>query len=274
MNIALAALTVAAASAIAITAMLLVRRRAPDGGFFNDGDRAAGFFGVLATGFAVLLGFIVFLAFASYDTSRAGAETEALVVVQQVETAQFLPEDATRALTGELACYARYVVEREWPLMEEGGLDDNLNPWGIAMFETFRMVQTASPEQEAAYAKWMDQTSDREQARQDRVHGAEGILPWPLWLALFLMAGLIFVFMLCFADSGERAFIQALLIGTVTAVIASTLLVIMMLERPFSSDPGGLQPTAMERSLDIIEEVAGVGTLGEPPCDDSGAPLA
>ena len=52
--------------------MLLVRRKAPDGGYFNDGDRAAGVFGVLATGFAVLLGFIVFLAFASYDASRAG----------------------------------------------------------------------------------------------------------------------------------------------------------------------------------------------------------
>jgi hypothetical protein len=33
-------------------------------------------FGVLATGFAVLLGFVVFLAFASYDGSRAGAEDE------------------------------------------------------------------------------------------------------------------------------------------------------------------------------------------------------
>jgi hypothetical protein len=46
-----------------------------------DGDRAAGVFGVLATGFAVLLGFIVFLSFTSYDQSRTGAETEARMVV-------------------------------------------------------------------------------------------------------------------------------------------------------------------------------------------------
>jgi hypothetical protein len=49
---------------------LLVRRKAPDGGYFNDGDRAAGVFGVLATGFSVLLGFIVFLAFETYDGAR------------------------------------------------------------------------------------------------------------------------------------------------------------------------------------------------------------
>ena len=57
--------------------MLLVRRSAPEGSYFEDGDRAAGVFGVLATGFAVLIGFVVFLSFESYDTSRSGAETEA-----------------------------------------------------------------------------------------------------------------------------------------------------------------------------------------------------
>jgi hypothetical protein len=57
-------------------------------------------FGALATGFSVLLGFIVFLAFSSYDESRTGAETEALVVVQQFETAQFLPPAAGRQLGG------------------------------------------------------------------------------------------------------------------------------------------------------------------------------
>jgi hypothetical protein len=79
------------ATAVAIAAMLLVRRRAPEGSYFNDGDRAAGVFGVLATGFAVLMGFVVFLALTSYDAARSGAEAEALVVAQTVETAQFVP---------------------------------------------------------------------------------------------------------------------------------------------------------------------------------------
>ena len=90
--------------------MLLVRRTAPDGSYFNDGDRAAGVFGVLATGFSVLLGFVVFLAFTSYDAARAGAETEATVVAQQVETAQLFPPDVADQLSGELVCYARSVA--------------------------------------------------------------------------------------------------------------------------------------------------------------------
>ena len=53
---------------------------------------AAGVFGVLAAGFAIMLGFVIFLAFERYDAARSGAEQEALFVVQQFETAQLLPK--------------------------------------------------------------------------------------------------------------------------------------------------------------------------------------
>jgi hypothetical protein len=61
------------ATALGVGAMLLVRRTAPEGSYFEDGDRAAGVFGVLATGFAVLLGFVVFLASSSCSSSRTAA---------------------------------------------------------------------------------------------------------------------------------------------------------------------------------------------------------
>jgi hypothetical protein len=50
MSVAWASAIIVAVAAGAIAAMLLVRRRAPEGSYFEDGDRAAGVFGVLATG--------------------------------------------------------------------------------------------------------------------------------------------------------------------------------------------------------------------------------
>src|SRR5688572_10753050 len=141
MNLAVGALITAAVTAVAVAAMLFVRRRAPEGSYFSDGDRASGVFGVLATGFSVLLGFIVFLAFSSYDRSRTGGEVEALVVAQQVETAQFFPAAAGAELTGELVCYARSVVHGEWERMEDGTIGDSVNPWGVALFRTLQTVQ-------------------------------------------------------------------------------------------------------------------------------------
>jgi hypothetical protein len=94
MNLLWAILVTSAVAGVAIAALLVVRRRAPEGGYFNDGDRAAGVFGVLATGFSVLLGLVVFLAFSSYDQARSGAEAEALLIAQQYETAQLMPPSA------------------------------------------------------------------------------------------------------------------------------------------------------------------------------------
>jgi Protein of unknown function (DUF4239) len=274
MNIALAILIVVVATGLAIGAMLWVRRTAPEGSYFNDGDRAAGVFGVLATGFAVLLGFVVFLAFTSYDTARAGAESEAQIVAQQVETAQLLPSPASEELTSELICYARSVAGVQWDRMEAGTLGDDLNPWATRLFQTLQTVDPQTPAEEAAFGKWLDERSAREDARNDRIHGARGVIPLPLWMVLFFTSALIFVFMLFFADSGERRTVQALLMGTVIAVVASTLLLLQFLDNPFHSGAGGLRPDAMERTLVVIDQELGASRLQlQLPCDARGIAL-
>src|SRR3954467_5422777 len=144
MSVAWASGIIVGVAAGAIAAMLLVRRRAPEGSYFEDGDRAAGVFGVLATGFAVLAGFVVFLTFESYDTSRSGAEAEARIVAEQFETVQFLPAPARERLSGELVCYARNVVRYEWPRMTSGSLGTAPNRWGVALFRGLRGTHARS----------------------------------------------------------------------------------------------------------------------------------
>jgi hypothetical protein len=266
-------LITAGATALAVTVMLLVRRRAPEGSYFKDGDRASGVFGVLATGFSVLLGFIIFLTFTSYDQSRTGAEVEALAVTQQVETAQFFPAAATGELTGELVCYARYVVNDEWERMEAGTLGDDLNPWGVELFRTLQGVEPSAAGEQSAYDKWLDQTSDREAGRLDRIHGAVGVIPTPLWIVLFFISLVIFVYMLFFADSGEGAVTQGVLMGSVTSVIVLMLLLLNFLDNPFHTGVGGLRPVAMERTLRIVDKaLTAIGTDVRIPCDAEGNP--
>ena len=177
MGILLAFAVIAAAVAVAVTAMLVVRRSAPDGSYFADGDRASGVFGVLATGFTLPLGLIVFLAFTSYDDSKKGAESEALALVQQFETAQFLPAATRARLGGELTCYGRSVVGQEWPRMETGTESGAINPWAIALFRTMQAAQPATAAEQSAYDKWFDLTSTREEARRDRVHERRHAVP-------------------------------------------------------------------------------------------------
>src|SRR6185437_5925360 len=271
MNLLWAALIVVGVTAVAIVAMLLVRRRAPEGSYFEDGDRAAGVFGVLATGLAVLLGFVVFLAFESLDTSRSGAKAEAQIVEEQFETAQLMPVAVRGRFSGELVCYARSVVHQEWPRMESGSLGDSYNPWGVTMFATLKTTQPRSASEQAAYGKWLDQRTSREDARADRTHGAEGVIPDPLWIVLYLSAGIIFVFMLFFADSGERAIVQATMMGSVAIVITSTVLLLVFLDQPYHPGVGSLKPVAMDRTLQLLESQTGIARGPfTPPCDANG----
>ena len=239
----------------------------PKGGYFTDSDRAAGIFGVLATGFSVLLGFLIFLAFESYDASRAGAETEALTVAQQIQTAQFLPADVGGELTGELVCYARSVIHGEWDRMENGIARRGHQPVGRGdVRDAATASSSTSPQQEAAYGKWLDQTSDREAARQDRIHGAAGLMPVPLWIGLFFISAIVLAFLFGFADSGERVWVQAMFMGSVVAVITTMLLLLHFLDDPYHGGLGGLQPTAMERTEQLIDQQLAVigGDVDDP----------
>ena len=193
--------------------------------------------------------------------------------MQQFETAQLFPVGVRARLSGELFCYARTVIHQEWPKMQAGTLGDTVNPWGVATFRTLKTVEPRSASEQAAYGKWLDQRFDRGHARADRTHGAEGVIPVPLWIVLLLSAALIFLFMLFFADSAERAVVQATMIGGVAVVISSTLLLLWFLDNPYHAGVGGLRPTAMERAIRILDQEAAVvdGKL-TVPCDQRGNP--
>ena len=272
MSIVWAAVIVVVVAAVAIAAMLLVRRRAPEGSYFEDGDRAAGVFGVLATGFALLAGFVVFLAFESYDMSRSGAQAEARIVAHQFETVQFLPTPAREQLSGELVCYARSVVHQEWPRMKSGTLGNAPNPWGVALFRSLRTTKPRSASEQAAFSKYLDERSDREDARGDRAHGAEGVIPTPVWIVLLLSAAILFVFMLFFADSGERVVVQATMMGGVAILVSSLLLLLAFLDNPYHGGVGSLRPVAMEGTLKLLNEETNIVGRVEAPCDEAGSP--
>jgi len=140
------------------------------------------------------------------------------VLVQQFETAQLMPPEVRGQLSGELICYGRAVVRQEWPAMGSASGTTEINPWAFALFRTLQTIEPRAASEQSAYDAWLAQTSEREEARRDRVHAAEGIVPLPVWPVLFFSAALILVYLLFFADSGESAVVQGMMAGTVTAV--------------------------------------------------------
>jgi hypothetical protein len=96
-----------------------------------------------------------------------------------------------------------------------------------------------------------------------------------LWVVLLLISVVVFVFMLFFADPGEGAVAQGVLMGSVATVVVSMLLLIAFLDSPFHRGIGGVRPAAMERTLRIVDEsLRAVGENVPLPCDAHGTPVS
>ena len=79
---------------------------------------------------------------------------------------------------------------------------------------------------------------------------------------------------LFFADPDEGAVTQGMLMGSVSVVVTLLMLLLMFFHHPHGDGLGTLRPTAMERSLRLIQaQIEVVGLEVTPPCDPKGRPL-
>ncbi len=76
---------------------------------------------------------------------------------------------------------------------------------------------------------------------------------FPLWLVLFLISGVVFAYVLFFADPAEGPVTQGMLMGSVTVVISLLLQLLVFFDHPHGDGVGRLQPTAMERTLRLVD---------------------
>jgi hypothetical protein len=269
---AIAIIAVAVAASIAL--MLVVRRfAAPSGGFFTDADRAAGVFGVTGTGFAVLLAFVIFLSFSSYDRAREKASVEAVAISQLFRTARLFEPEARRELQDQLICYARAVVHDEWNTMRDERESPLVLGWLAQIEQSIDAIEVTGEKERVAYGHWFDQAAERREGRRGRLAEAEPLVPWLVWLALFLGGVLIVAYMCFYADPAEPAVAQALMMGAVTAMVVAGMLVVRFLDRPYEDVSGSIEPAAMTTSLRRMEDErrrsdAGAARL----CDERGRP--
>ncbi|HZA10746.1 hypothetical protein [Mycobacterium sp.] len=262
----IAALVLVVVVAAAITVKLLVRRRAPIGGWFADSPRSAGTLSVIGTMFAVVLAFVIFLALQSYQRARNGASVEAIAVAELDSVAQVFQSPSSDHLHGGLVCYARAVIDDEWPLMRNARSSELVQSWIDKLGREFAIAEPHGARQETAYAQWFDEQAQRREGRRERLAEAAPFVPLPLWVVLGIGASLTIAYMCAQADRREGIVVQSLPIGFVTALVTAGLLVIFFLDHPYANGGGSIAPTEMRRTLTLIDHGAAA------PCDDHGIP--
>jgi hypothetical protein len=269
-NLWLLALIVGGAAAVAVSLMYLIRRRSRVDHFFVEIERGAGVFAVIGTAFAVILAFVVLEAFGSFNDARTGAEQEASTLVTMSRTAEFFPREQRDVLEGDLICYGRAVINDEWPRLKDGQRSPVVQMWVVRFQGELKQLTVEDPKQEAAFLTLLDQADQRTDARRARLTEANRELPAPVWFFLGVGAVMTIGFALFFADRREHFIVQGFLIGAVTVLVASGLLLVWFLDHPYENSSGSIKPDEMQRLLPIIEREHSNVAL---PCDEDGRPV-
>jgi hypothetical protein len=267
-HIWIAAVILVLVVAAAITIKLLVRRRAPVGGWFTDSPRSAGTLSVIGTMFAVVLAFVIFLALQSYQRARQASSEEAIAVIELHSVAAVFDQPTRDHLQGGLVCYGRAVTEDEWPAMSEGRSSERVESWIDRLHGEFRVAEPHGARQEAAYAQWFDEQAQRREGRRERLAEATPLVPLALWFVLGIGASLTIAYMCAQADRREGILVQSIPIGFVAAMVTAGMLVVAFLDHPYASQSGGIAPTEMRHTLTQIDHGSAV------PCDERGTPRA
>jgi hypothetical protein len=261
--------------ALVSVALLWAARRSPwsepFAGEVGEHDKA---FDFLGTAFAVLLAFVVFEAYDSYNEAKSGAETEAEAVLELSRTVEaFEPEEHER-LEGLLVCYGRAVIHHGWPAMqttEEGS--PVVNDWGTRFRVEALRVGIHSFVQEAAFRQLLLEQDRRIEGRRTRLAEAVRVVPLPLWFVLLLGAALTIGWVVLSAGRRGSFLVQAAVVASVAAMATSALLLVWFLDHPFADESGSITPIEMEHALETIaEEEEDQAVEVTPPCTPAGDP--
>lgn len=225
---------------------------------------------VAGTSNAVLLAFVILAAFQTYNSARAGAATEANAVLDVTRTAALFPTAQRNRLRSDLVCYARAVVNEEWPAMRNGHSSPLVDYWVASYRDEFGRLTVRSPRQQVAFQDLLTQGATRTSGRQQRLSDDTPSVPAPVWLALVFAGCVAVALQLGMADPEERLRVQGLQVGAVAAIVATGLLVINFLDHPYTTHIGGIQPTAMRHTLAMMRNLE---PSLDPGCSQSGRPV-
>jgi len=212
----------------------------------GDHNEVVGFIiAVVGVIYAVLLAFVVIVAWENFATAEriVGREASALRSIYRESGA--LPPEAQGELRELVPRYAEEVIELEWPAMAEGEPGDSrLGEVLDEMAAALATVEVTTPVQEQFVGAEAERLSELVSLRSQRLDYADRTIPSVLWIALIVGGVVTIGFALLFGL--QRVVLHSLMLVSLSALIGVLLFVAVVMDHPFS---GGaiVPPESFER---------------------------
>jgi hypothetical protein len=239
----LVVLAVVGLPALAVSLQWLIRRRVPS---LADGEHndAAGFLGsVVGIIYAIIAGFMVITLWEQYITAGDTVQNETVSLRDIVQYSGAFGPAAQGKIQQLVVRYANSVATVEWQAMANGGGSPVAQNDFDQLITAIQGLNVQGPAQEAFLNSMLTQVDDVGKERQQRLELSGQNVPAILWLAAILASAVTLGFCLLFGIKSAR--LHYIMVASVAILIGTTLVLILVLEYPFSGTVA-VRPTSFE----------------------------
>ncbi|MGV2291717.1 DUF4239 domain-containing protein [Trinickia sp. YCB016] len=171
------------------------------------------------------------------DTARANAEvdTEAGALRSVVVVSAVLPEESQVALRKLVRDYIQYTASTEWPMMSEGVATLNISPPALnKALQLTLSLPVDTPGQQTAQREVAASLEQALEARRERILISRSEVNGVKWTCLAILA-VCLLLTIAFVHCENRV-TSAVAIGLFSASLATTVLLILAHDRPFTGE--------------------------------------
>ena len=219
-------------TALAMAGPYVVRRRVRLAKLRGNNEVAGFKFAVIGVLYSVLLAFVVVISWERFHDAENALAREAGAAATVYRLAGGLDEASTAALRSNLTAYLNSVLTDDWPAMVRGRSSAVTTRLLSDLYDQMIRFDPADFRGSDVQSNLLSELDEMTRARRERLVMAEGTVHPVLWFVLFLGAALTISFTFFFGTRNLMA--QSLMTGILAAIILSSVLVVIALDRPYT----------------------------------------
>jgi Protein of unknown function (DUF4239) len=208
---------------------------------------------VLGTTYAVLIGFMLYAVWTSFETAEINADQEANSLVNVFRLADGLPKQQHDEVQRLASQYADTVISQEWPAMNRGDLSLAAHPIVDELWAAVAQTKPANFAEQTSMNLTLNEISNMTQYRRVRQVESEAKLPSILWV-LLIFGGCVTTVSAClFGTSNFR--LHLVMVLFLSLLISVTLVAIADIDQPFRGSVH-VEPLSFGRARDTFASLS------------------
>ena len=242
-------------AAFAVIGFRIALRYRPQDRIEAHNDTYGVYFSMVGLLYAILLAFVVVVAWEQFNAAEESTHTEATRLSNLFRDAVPLPDADQNRIQNALVVYVENVIDREYVAMADGESDGPTEEAYEAIWNGYYGVPAGLDGPAASfYDSAVGRLNELGEARRLRLLSSQSTIPLPLWI--LLVGGGLFTISWLFPFYMADTRVQTLAVGSVGAFTGFVLFLIFALQHPFAGDIA-IDPAVYQSLLDGWQDKLG-----------------